>query len=354
MTARLLTVLLSYAGIASADVMPVPGTQRVKPIFDRSDLVCMCTAESTNTVVQGGLKDSAGRPLARITTTTTFAIAVAYKQNRSAGQQLAIRWIHDSSLPLPPEAPFKKGRPFLLFLVSTSPPMYEIADQFLGMTPFSAIPATDPTSSGFPGLEMTLTKIVNDSDREDKLRALRLLEGFDAVSQQTETLMWRIADSGDLETALTAWAVLLKTKRPNVVAGLSGYLDAHPRAPEAGLALIGIEEVLSNIRDERALASLEKLSSSKDFQIRDGALHALRGIKDPRSVPTLIRSLDDERQDLQYVALITLSEIVGKYEGDYAPSMFLFDKKPQYYISLWKQWWADEGSRLYPPAHYPN
>jgi hypothetical protein len=231
--------------------------------------------------------------------------------------------------------------------------MYEITDQFLGMTPFSTIP-TGPSAGGFPGLEITLAQIVDQSDRQDKLRALRLLEGFDAVSQQTEALMRRITGSGDFEIALTAWAVLLKTKSPDVVAGLLGYLDAHPRAPEPALTLIGIEEGLSNIRDERALASFEKLASSRYFQIRDGALHALRGIKDPRSVPKLIQSLDDERPELQYLALITLSETLGKYEGDYAPSMYLFDKKPKYYIDLWKKWWVDEGSKLYPPAHSPT
>jgi len=357
--------LLSCVGIARADVlallaqhvdgfMPVPGTQRVKPIFDRSDLVCMCTAESTHTAVQDGLWDSAaGRPVARVTTTITFAIAIAYKETRSVTQQLAIRLVEDSPLPLPPQVPFKKGQPFLLFLVSISPTMYETADRFLGMNLFSIIPA-GPAAGGFSGLEMTLAQIVAKPNREDKLRALELLEGFDAVSQQTKTLMWRIADSDDFEIAMTAWAVLLKSKSPKVVTGLLGYLNAHPPPQEPTEALIGVTEGLSAIRDERDLATLEQLASSKYFEIRSGALYALRGMKDPRSIRTLIQGLDDESPELRYRALITLAEILRKYEGDYAPSMYLFDKNPQYYIGLWKQWWADEGSKLYPPASSPN
>src|SRR6516162_3082628 len=173
--------LLSCVGIARAGLlaqnvdgfMPVPGTQRVKPIFDRSDLVCMCTAESTHTAVQDGLWDSAGRPAARVTTTITFAIAIAYKETRSVTQQLAIRLVEDSPLPLPPQVPFKKGQPFLLFLVSISPTMYETADRFLGMNLFSIIPA-GPAAGGFSGLEMTLAQIVAKPNREDKLRALEL------------------------------------------------------------------------------------------------------------------------------------------------------------------------------------
>jgi len=345
--ARLVALSLSCAGIAAADVMPVPGTQPVKPVFDKSDLVCMCTAESTNREVQPGLQDSAGRPMARITTTTTFAIAMLYKGTVSVGQHLAVLWVRDSPLPLPPEAQFEKGQPFLLFLVSVAPGLYETADRFLGVSPFGMIP-TGPKASGFPGLEMTLAQIVAQSDRQDKLRALRLLQGFDLVSQQTRALMRRIADSDDFEMALTAWAILLKTKTPGIVAGLSAYLSAHPKATEPPFALIGLEEGLSAIRDDRALETLEQLARSNYFEIRTGALYALRGVRDPRSVPTLIQRLDDERPELQYLALITLAETLQKYDGDYAPSMYLFDKKPQYYISLWKQWWADEGSKLYP------
>ncbi len=334
---------------AAAQVGPVPGTQPVKPVFDKSDLVCMCTAQSTNREVQGGLEDSARRPMARITTTTMFAVAIAYKENQPVTQQFALRSVYDSPLPPPPEGFFKKGQPFLLFLVSAGPGVYETGDRFLGMSPFSIIPA-GPTAGGFSGLEMTLAQIVAQSDRQDKLRALRLLQGFDAVSQQTRALMRRIADSDDFEMALTAWAILLKTKTPDVVAGLSAYLSSHPKATEPTLALKGVEDGLSAIRDERALGTLEQLASSKHFEIRTGALYALRGIKDPKSVPTLVQSLDDEKPDLQYLALITPAETLKKYEGDYAPSMYLFDKRPQYYIGLWKQWWADEGSKLYPPA----
>jgi hypothetical protein len=348
----LFAALLSWAAMAAADVMPVPGTQRVKPVFDKSDLVCICTAESTNREVQSGLQDSAGRPIARITTTTTFAIATVYKGAGLVRQQLVIRSVYDSPLPPPPEGSFKKGQPFLLFLVRASPAIYETADKFLGMSPFTIVP-TGRIVAGLTGLETTLVRIVAQANRENQLRALRLLEGFNAISQQTQALIRRIADSDDFEMALTAWAILLKTKSPDVVAGLLGYLSVRPPSKPT-LALLGVEEGLSTIRDERALGTLEQLASSKYFEIRTGALYALRGMKDPRSVPTLVQRLDDDRPELQYLALITLAETLKKYEGDYAPSMYLFDKKPQYYIGLWKQWWAEEGSKLYPPSPTPK
>ena len=71
-------------------------------------------------------------------------------------------------------------------------------------------------------------------------------------------------------------------------------------------------------------------------------------------MPTIVLRLDDPDRATQYLAVITLAEILGKYEGDYAPSMYLFDKKTQYYVGLWKQWWTDEGSKLYARTSVPK
>jgi hypothetical protein len=48
---------------------------------------------------------------------------------------------------------------------------------------------------------------------------------------------------------------------------------------------------------------------------------------------------------VQYIAVITLAEIFAK-EGDYAPSKRLYDKNPDLYIGLWKQWAKDTGRAL--------
>jgi hypothetical protein len=77
-------------------------------------------------------------------------------------------------------------------------------------------------------------------------------------------------------------------------------------------------------------------------------MDAIRGTKSTTSIPFLMAKLNDPDRDVQYVALISAAEILNKDEGDFAPSMYLFDQKPQYYLGLWKQWWLEEGSKLYP------
>jgi len=76
--------------------------------------------------------------------------------------------------------------------------------------------------------------------------------------------------------------------------------------------------------------------------IRRGAMQALRLMKNPQAAPTLVKRLDDTDGYVRYLAVISLAETFGKYE-DYAPSMYLFDDNPGFYISLWKDWWAHEG-----------
>ncbi len=119
--------------------------------------------------------------------------------------------------------------------------------------------------------------------------------------------------------------------------------DAEPSA----LFVIGPE--LREISSPNAVRALEALSRSKFRPVQSGAMDGIRRIRDPKSVPFLMAKLGDPDSDVQYVALITAAEILGKYEGDFAPSMYLFDKKPQYYLGLWKQWWVEEGSKLYSP-----
>ncbi len=75
-------------------------------------------------------------------------------------------------------------------------------------------------------------------------------------------------------------------------------------------------------------------------------MNALRAMRDRRSIPALIKRLDDSDSNVQYLALITLSETVGKQDGDFAPTLYLFDKKPQFYLDLWKDWIQKEGDSL--------
>jgi hypothetical protein len=71
-------------------------------------------------------------------------------------------------------------------------------------------------------------------------------------------------------------------------------------------------------------------------------MQSLRKMRSPRAAPVVVSRLDDPNSDIQYLAVITLAETFGKY-GDYAPSVYLFRQRPQYYVDLWKKWWEKDG-----------
>jgi HEAT repeat protein len=126
---------------------------------------------------------------------------------------------------------------------------------------------------------------------------------------------------------------------------LRNYLNSYHSETQP-FALASVVTSLGQIRDPRARQALEELSDSKFVAVRLGAMDALRWLKSRESIPVLVKRLGDPSNDVQYLAVVSLSEALGMDE-EYRPTMNLFDKKPQYYVGLWKQWWADEGIRLH-------
>ena len=191
-------------------------------------------------------------------------------------------------------------------------------------------------------------------NREDVIRALQLLQGLDSFEQATLSAVAALCDSEVPEVAIPALGVLLKTKTPESVEQLKRYLDKY-KGNVQPLALISVGSELGRIDSVKALPLVEGLATSRFVAVRYGAMDAIRRIKSPKSVPFLVARLDDTDATIQYVALITLAEVLGKYDDNFAPSMYLFDKKPLYYVGLWKRWWAEEGSKIYsPPASQEN
>jgi hypothetical protein len=233
------------------------------------------------------------------------------------------------------------GERALLFLKVTPPSIYTFADKFMRTIRFTSLPPQH-ANTGLPKLESALASVVRGTNREDRVNALMLLQGFDRLSSQTIRDVEPLGESDDPAIEFGAIAVLLKTKAPATVELLRKRLAEYSGSAEP-IALVNIGSELGQIDDQRALVSIESLADSKYLSIRLGAMDALRRMKSDRSAPTLIRKLDDPDRNVQYIALITLAEMFNK-QGEYAPSMYVFDQNPVYYVQLWKAW-ASENSR---------
>jgi HEAT repeat protein len=237
-------------------------------------------------------------------------------------------------------AALAKSERAIMFLKTVEPSLFEFADPFLGVIPFSAIPI-EGKGWGLARLESALGAILENHNFDDQVNAMRLLQGFDRLSPLTLARLNTLSSSSEPEAAVSAIAVLLTTKSADSVRRLNEWLHTH-NSGGPPLALMSIGSELGQVTDANALNDLEGITAARYPSLRLGAVMGIRNIRNPRSARALVARLDDPDSNVRYLAVITLSEIFAK-DGEYAPTMYLFDQNPNFYVELWKSWWNREG-----------
>lgn len=342
------TLLLAVlTGPLRAQPGPSPGSQLLEPLFQQADLVCNCQTRSVN--VSEYAAAVSGKDTPKWDVKALLEVRDIYKSAEAVPPVVAVEYEEthrDTFKPSGPRLSLKQDQTALVFL-RLEGEHYSLVNSPSAVTPFSNLPQLQIPES-IEKLRLVLATVLGGADRQDRVRSLQLLEGFENLDSASLAAVEPWCSSDDPEIAFAALGVLLKTNTPESVEKLRMYLDSHVYNGDAQpFALASLGSRLGKIRDIRALPSLEDLSASGFIAVRLGAMDALRSIKSRQSVPTLVKRLDDPNSAVQYLAVIALSEILGKSDEDHGPTMNLFDKKPQYYITLWKQWWAEEGSKLY-------
>jgi hypothetical protein len=341
----LLIMVLSPACMAG-QFAPIPGTELVQPVFDKADLVCSCRVESAEVVTsESASTDRDPGKVVRV----TASVRDIYK---SVVQSLGLIVFEYPKDPMSENPGVRVGDVVLLFLNGPTSGMFELANPFIGFTAFSVLPQVEG-NTGLGKLQSALAMSVRQGGHYDQVSAMRLLEGFSRLDPSTVTVVSALSSSSDPEIAFTALGVLVKTGTPDSVAKLRRYVEAY-RENQPPIGLVSAAGELSLVTDPEALPDIERLSGSRFLAIQIAAMDVIRHIASAKSAPALIQRLDDPNRNVQYAAVITLSEIFGARDGELAPDVELFGKKPQYYISVWKRWWTDEGSKLYSPALSPN
>lgn len=334
------TVLLAITQ-AKAQPMPAPGTQRTDWLFREADVVCTCKLVASYVESEEPVRTN--RTLQHIR-----GVLEVYDVFKPAtlhlGDRLPIRFDRipgDESVGGDPRflEPLEVA---ILFLKKTPDGTYQFSDYWFGINEFRVI----PPASGGTGMARLQSALLNILDQappggpyHDDLRALYLLEGFPTLSPEGNAYMVRVANSPDPNIALAAIGTIMKSRKPEAVDLVRNYLENYKG--EEPMSVWSIGAWLGQIDDPKALPSLEALSGSRFLSVQLGAMDALRKIKSPSSAPALIQRLDDPNKVVRYKALITLAEAFGK-RGESAPSMEVFDRDPERYVSLWKSWWAEQ------------
>jgi hypothetical protein len=325
-------MLLAFCFLVWADIAPTPGTQDVSVLFENADAVCSCVIDSVRDNGSEFVYIDAARVLRR------HAIANVHP-------------VETYKAPTPSESSFEveyddgrlaAGQSAIMFLKSTGPSTYVLADPFLGTTPFTLPPKGN--KQGLQGLEAALVATARGTSLNDQLNAMKLLEGLQRFSPETISTVASLCDSTNSEIAYAAFAVVLKTGLAEHIRKFSNYIRSNP-TDDAPSSVLSIGSELGQVRDGEALAALEELSASRLLSVRIGSMQALRAMKNPAAAPTIVKRLDDRDGYIRYIAVMTLAETFAKFDN-YAPNMSLFDRNPEYYVGLWKSWWEQQKTNL--------
>lgn len=341
-----LVVALAMSKMLLADLVPAPGSQRVKPVFEASDVVCSGRVDSLRVLEEKEVQNGNGTlPLKRVL--ASVYVQDVYKANESLPSSIVVSFDEQVSGVTHMMPILEQDERAILFLKhSSEDSTYVFTDRFLGVTGFSSIP-TGEGGSGLTRLESTLAEIVSENDRDDKINALQLLEGMENLQPGTLAQVATLSASPDPELAFDALAILIKAGAPGSIEKLVDYLKSY----QGNGALFGLSNIggdLDQIRNREDLPALEALTFSRLLVIRLGSMEAIRNIRDASSAPTLIRQLNDSDSTIRYIAVISLAEIFNKH-GDYSPSMPEFRTRPDFYTNEWQGWWAQEGSQFQKP-----
>jgi hypothetical protein len=324
---------------ARADIVPTPGTESVVRAFENSSLVCNCDITSLRVANQERIRRGKATVL-RMEVIASADIKESYNGSTNGRGKVSIEFEEELPATSGSMPSLNPGEHAVLFLKGTNSSAFEFSDRFVGATAFSSIPLSGVGPPGLPRLEAALTHILESGGRDDKVNALRLLQGLDKLGLSSHDSVASLAGSPDPEISLLAIAVLLKSRPAESAYLLEKYMESGTTPPDA--VLTGVASELGRISDPAALPALESLASARAVSIRMGAMSAMRRIGSVDSAEVLVRRLDDADSNVRYLAVITLSEIFAK-NREYAPSMYLFDRNPDFYTGLWKSWWSSEG-----------
>lgn len=239
-----------------------------------------------------------------------------------------------------------RGETALLFLVDSSDGRYAFANPEWGKFRLSSFVRSNKAGSGPELLESDLDRTLADNTSGTK-NVLDVLLTFRKISAMTESQAAALSGSQNVGVAAEAFAVLLNTRKNQYYAKLAQFLS------QKGSAVRGddLVAIFSRVQDPGSNADpkiFDELSTLPLPPIELAAMYALRKIRSPESVSTLIGHLDDPDNNIRYLAVIALNEILQNGD-DFGPSNSDFDRNPQAYIDRWKHWWDREGKVKYSP-----
>lgn len=224
----------------------------------------------------------------------------------------------------------------MFFLRAVSQQGYEVLNPY---HPFViALPDAPATSEGsaLGRVIAEIAHVLNSplTPQEDRKRAVGILAWVE--SSADEAALKKASQTLDGPVRLHIAAALLRRNDITLLDLAEKVLTSPPQGAETGILSKLAYAIRDGVTDSRAVPALMRLLGSKEVFVRQSAAAALRHVGDETVIEPLSKALQDGAREVRYQAVLGLATVTG--QSDWSPSLDLFIKEEQRYLTYWREW----------------
>ena len=306
-TAVLAVLLLSPAPAAS-EVVPTPGSASLPDLFDAASLVFAGQVLSVDagSEVEGKWNDREVRMTQYVATAGADRI---YKGSLNISSINIIYLRPNASVCTVSRCESLTPGEHGLFFLRKMADGFHLIDQFFGVFSVSRLKSQANANSGIASLQSDLIAGLHDHDENRLLANIELLSSSNEPNTASP-LLDLLTNNRDETIAAAVYSALLRLENYSRLSESLSFAESSPGQSARTLRFMDqFCDLVGAIRDPTTALTLMAFSRSKSDRLRESVVHALRGLGDPRAVPTLIDALGDQNASIRYDAVMGLATV---------------------------------------------
>jgi hypothetical protein len=206
--------------------------------------------------------------------------------------------------------------------------------------PFVVAAMAAPRDGGGSDYDRVLAEVMNvlalpQTTWIDKVNVIDILELIETPAASASLRL--AAKSGDKRVKLRAVAALLRRNDISEL-GFAENMISHPPPGSNQESIDNLVSALRGVKDPKAIPTLGRFLVSRNVELRRSSAFALRRIGSDAVVNPLMKALYDNDRDVRYHAVMGLAEITKQYP--WAPAREKYDSDERRYLTYWRDWAA--------------
>jgi hypothetical protein len=334
------------ASLPSTNVQPHPTIVEVDPLFGQAYTVVLGRVTRVRTLSEQRLPG----PYMTIITKESLDLDVERCYKPPGGCGATLTFVQHHTAINDPEPWLTKGERIIAFLQEFSGQLNPLNGFSIWRVDWLTPRGETRNLSGEDLLETDLAGGLDLNDPASHFESLHWLQGFRQLAPDIALRLRNIVEgqSTPFDERLSVLATLLRDPKPEYVAIAAKLAQTQPQVVMRYYpgAAGEVKSALQWVKSPEALPSLVTILDSTVEIWHAPAMYAIRVMQDPKTIPLLIKGLDDPDPEASYHALAALAIMTHK-GGDFGPGGAAFERDPGKYVQLWKHWWETEGEAEY-------